>query len=203
MLVHRRFAPAVALTLALVGGAGAALAGPKDVQHCISPTGVDLNEFWGVSEAIVADFCTEIGLGEPWRVTQLWVVAPSYGPAPGSFEPAFPGATPAQDLLAKFVQVRHVVDPGSKHAKTYIFTGSDGLSTRTVDDRVAINAITTGVLQPVSVKPPAGQAAHVVETYWTLTAMHCDGIAASKARNCLPAGEFLVSRIFFTVEPLP
>lgn len=156
MLEPRRLAPGIALALVftLVGGAGAAFAGPKEVQHCISPSDLDLNEFWGVSEAIIASFCTEIGFGEKWRVPQLWVVASTYGPAPGSFEPAFPGATPAADLLAKFIQVRHVVDPGTKQEKTYIFKGSDGLSTRAVEDQVAINAITAGVLQPVSIDPP-------------------------------------------------
>lgn len=205
MLEHRRLASgvALALVLTLMGGAGAAFAGPNEVQHCISPNDVDLNEFWGVSEAIVAPFCTEIGFGEQWRVTQLWIVAPTYGPAPGGFEAVFPGATPAQDLLGKFIQVRHVVDPGTKQEKTHIFKGSDGLSTRPAGDLVAINAITAGVLPPASVDPPAGQGAHVVETYWTLAAMHCDGITASKKKNCLPEGEFLFSRLSFTVQPPP
>ena len=83
--------------------------GPKTVKPCISPTQVNLNERWGISDAIVAPFCTEVNSGRRWVVSNAWFVNPTFDSVPPGFVAA--GATPVEDFIAKFVGVKYVVVP--------------------------------------------------------------------------------------------
>jgi hypothetical protein len=56
--------------------------------------------------------------------------------------------------------------------------------------------VTLGTLKPLSVGD------HVVESYLSFSAMHCDGFGDVVADNCLPAGETLfLPTVSFTVTP--
>ena len=179
----------------LIFGVGAASPNTKG-EHCLAPDGTDLNELYGVSETIVAAFCPQVRTGEQWTTTTRWFVAHSYGPVPPGFVPA-PGATPVDDFLAKFVGVKYVIDPGTRQEQTYLFPNSDKLFIRDLGSSTLFNPITLGTLHPLS----AGQ--HVIEIYWRFSALHCDGIGASLADNCLQAGETLFNRVTFDVVLAP
>jgi hypothetical protein len=168
--------------------------GPKKaVEHCITPTGVDLNERYGVPETIIAPFCATLNSGRYWTVSDGWGMSPTFVAVPAGFVPA--GATPLEDYIAKFVGVKYVVDPGTHHEKTYVFANSADLGV--FDDGVAIlaNPVTLGTLKPLSV------GTHVVDSYLIFRAMHCDGFADSVEDDCLPPGETLFSRVQLTVRP--
>lgn len=167
----------------------AASAGPKPVTPCISPTEVNLNDRWGVSDAIIAPFCPNLAAGRRWAVSNAWFMGPAFDAMPPGFVPD--GATPVEDFIAKFVGVKYVVDPGTKQEKTYVFPSDETLG--------VLNAppfdVVLGSLKPASVGD------HVVGSYLLLSAMHCDGIGAVAEENCLPAGETLYQTIEFTVTP--
>jgi hypothetical protein len=182
------------LIACLAVGVGGASGGPKTVKPCITPTAVDLNERYGVAEAIVAPFCTEVNSGRRWTVSNAWFVNVTFEVVPSDFVPA--GETPLDDFIAKFVGVKYVVDPGTKKEKTYQFPNDDGLGI--VQDEGgfdAANPVTLGALKPLSV------GHHVVDSYLLLSAMHCDGLGDVVEENCLPAGETLFSTVTFTVTP--
>ena len=191
----RRFRRGVIVTLGLVVtslslGASESSAAPNSVTPCITPSGIDLNERYGVSEAIVAPFCPEIASGRRWRVSTPWFVSPTFDAVPDGFEPA--GETPIEDFVAKFIGVKYVVDPGTTQERTYAFGNVDDLA---IIDDVLANPITLGRLGPSSVGD------HIIDTYLLFSAMHCDGLAASLEENCLPAGEVYYSSVQFTVTP--
>ena len=159
------------------------------------PTGVDLNVVYGVSAAIVAPFCTEIDAGHRWTVTNAWFMSPTFDIVPAGFVPA--GATPADDFIAKFEAMKYVVDPGPKE-KSYVFTNVEALAIRgplPPEGFFVANPITLGSMSPL--KP----GTHVVESYFVMSALHCDGLGDSVAGNCLQ-GVTLFSSIEFTVTPL-
>ena len=187
--------PLVVFATFLIFGVGAALPNTKG-EHCVIPDGTDLNEFYGVSETIVVPFCPPLRTGEHWTTTSRWFVAPSYGPVPPGFVPA-PGATPADDFLAKFVGVKYVIDPGTRLEQTYVFPNSDKLFIGLVDGLTLFNPITLSRLHPLA----KGQ--HVIERYWRMSALHCDGIGDSLADNCLPEGDTFFGAFPFDVVQAP
>ena len=168
--------------------------GPKaDRDHCISPSGVDLNVLFGVTEQIVTYFCTEVETGEQWRPGALWVVGETFASVPPGFTSPYPN--PLADFVAKLVQVRYVVDPETKHERSYTFPNSDKLWTGPAGPgAVAINTATLGRLHPL---PPGD---HLVRVFWTFSATHCDGLGTVPADNCFPAGETLYAPTQFTVS---
>lgn len=173
----------------------------KPGNHCISPSGTDLNLALGISAQIVAPTppflsgCDKVGSGEQWTVAgQVWTMAQTFEEVPGGFVPA--GDTPLADFLAKFEAVKYVIDRGTKQEKTVAFPNSNALVLADPDEGLDIvTATTLGTLKPL----PVGK--HVVESYWVFRAMHCDGIVANVDENCLPAGETLFIRVRFEVVP--
>jgi hypothetical protein len=181
---HRALARVVALALTLtvaVAVPTTAAAGNSDGNHCIAPWGADLNEEWGVSEAIVWAFCTEVGAGQDWRVAAGWGVSTTFKKVPKGFVPA--GETPLEDFLAKFVAYKVVIDPGTTKERVYTFTDPAGLLISVSDDGAGINGVTMGTLDPLSI------GTHFVASYWVMSAMHCDGGGRSIEFNCLAAGD--------------
>jgi hypothetical protein len=181
-----------ALAASLVFGAGAAVANTRG-EPCVTADGVDLNQRYGVAETIVTPFCNRLRVGEHWRTPAAWLMAPAFDAVPAGFVPA--GATPLADFRAKLAGVRYVVDPGTRQERTYTFANSSRLWSGVIDGLAAVNTVTLGRLHPLS----KGQ--HVIDRYWQFSAMHCDGLAANAEENCLPAGEFLYSRVTFEVLP--
>jgi hypothetical protein len=185
---------ALAAACVLVTSAGGvAAAAEKEGNHCISPEGVDLNEFFGVSEQIVSSFCREVGSGEKWTMSLSWSVNTSFEVVPKGFVPV--GATPLEDFLAKFSGVKYVVDPGTEHSRTTEFRNVGDLFIGTFAGLPRVSPITLGTLKPL----PVGK--HTVVVYWELSAMHCDGKGAVLDKNCIPAGESTRNTVTFEVTP--
>jgi hypothetical protein len=170
-----------------------AAAKKKSGNHCISPSGADLNAVFGVSAQIVATFCTNGGSGEKWTVAeQVWSVGQTFEHTPEGFEPT--GATPLADFLAKFAGVRYVIDPGTKREKAVFVPTSDALFVvDRAEDLDSVSPTPLGTLKPL----PVGQ--HVVEAHWVFHAMHCDGLGPDPALQCFPAGETLFHAVEFAV----
>jgi hypothetical protein len=173
--------------------AGKSLAGPKTVPHCITPTGVDLNERYGVSETIITPFCANLSSGRPWTVSNGWFMSPTFTAMPAGFEPA--GETPIEDFIAKLIGVKYVVDPGTSKEKTYVFGKDEDIGI--FDDGVTVvaNLVSLGTLKPLRIGD------HVVDSYLLFSAMHCDGFGDVVTDNCLPTGETLFSSVVFEVTP--
>ena len=174
-------------------GASGSSAAPNAVTPCFSPSGVDLNERYGVSEVIVAPFCTEVSSGRRWTVSNRWFMSPTFEAVPDGFEPA--GETPLEDFVAKFIGVKYVVDSGTSRERTYVFGKVADLAILDDGLDVFVNPLTLGALKPSSVGD------HVVDSYLLFNALHCDGLAAVLEENCLPAGETYFSSVQFTVTP--
>jgi hypothetical protein len=171
--------------------------GPNgSIPHCISPSGLDLNAFYGVTEQVAATFCPAIRTGRPWRPASRWDSAvnyDAYDELPIGFEPV--AARPQEDFIAKFQAVTYVIDPGTRQEKTVTFPKSASLFMVQQDDLDVTSPITLGVLQPLSVGD------HAVDVHWQLSAMHCDGFGDTIGENCLAAGDYLYGRWDFRVMP--
>jgi hypothetical protein len=183
---------ATTMVATVVGGASAA---PKPAAHCMTPSGADLTAAWGVSEAIVApwDGCTDVEAGRPWRVAQAWFMNTSFDEAPADFVPQ--GATPLEDFLAKFIGVKYVVDAGTSQARTFVLTNIGDLGTLEDSGGFAVaQALTLGTVRPLRV------GVHTVDTYFSMRALHCDGVGAIIDENCLPPGDTHYDHIVFEVH---
>ena len=187
---RRRLAAILFALLVSTGLPATATAGSSDGTHCIFPDGTDLNEGWGITEAIVWFNCTTIGAGEDWRVADGWGMNRKFQGKPKGFVPA--GDTPLTDFLAKFVAAKVVVDAGTPGEQVFVFTDASKLL---VGDNT-VNAVTMGVMPAL----PVGQ--HTVDAYWVMRALHCDGFPKPKG-GCLPAGESLGFSTDFEVVAHP
>ena len=130
----------------------------------------------------------------------FWFVGDAYYDAPPGYVPA--AETPLADLVSKLTAVKVVVDGGTKHERTTVFTPAEVLRTDLTLDQFfqpgddvppLPMAITLPRMQPLKV------GEHTVEVVWMLSAMHCDGLGASVADDCLPAGNASFGRQSFTV----
>jgi hypothetical protein len=110
---------------------------------------------------------------------------------PKGFERA--GATPLEDLIAKFIGVKLVVDPGTAQEQTYVFTNADDVGMIEENGFDVVNTVTMGTLEPLSV------GRHVVDAYFSMSAMHCDGLGRVVEENCLLAGDSFYVQITFEV----
>jgi hypothetical protein len=175
----------------------------KPGNHCISPTGRDLNLFYSISAQIVAPSrfgfvgCDTVGAGERWVDTHAWAMEHRFVSVPMGFTSAWD--SPLEDFLAKFVGVRYVIDPGTTHEQSVFMPTSDQLFIGTDTAGLAlVNPGTLGTMHPL----PIGE--HVFDVYWVFSAMHCDGIGndPTPGGNCFPAGETKFTRdVAFTVVP--
>jgi hypothetical protein len=185
---------ALAAACVLVTSAGGAAAvDSKEGNHCISPEGADLNEFYGLSTQLVASFCDEVGSGEQWTPSLSWRLNHTFEAVPEGFVPA--GTTPLEDFVAKFSGVRYVIDPGTNQSKTTVFENVGDLFIGTFSGFPRVSPVTLGTLNPL----PIGE--HTVEVYWEFSAMHCDGFDPVSNASCIPAGETKVNTRTFEVTP--
>jgi hypothetical protein len=164
----------------------AALTAPA---HCVSPVfgNLDLNVFYGVTEQIVAPGCSEINVGQKYRVWAGAWMNDAFDAVPTGFVPI--GDTPLEDFVAKFVAVKYVVDPGTDEEETFVFPNSGTLWTGTgigpgiLFTLQHVNTLTLNTLHPLPVGP------HRIDLYWTFSAMFCDGLSDSIEQSCIPAGD--------------
>lgn len=165
-------------------------------NHCITPFGTDLNILFGISTQIVTPFCTQVDSGEAWTTPggTRWVMNTSFATVPEGFIAA--GATPLEDLLAKFRGAKVVVDAGTSEEKTYIFPKSNKLWMGNLGGFPAVQTVTLTILKPLSV------GTHTVQLYWLFSAMHCDGFGNVVQDNCLGPGEVAYGPLI-TFQVLP
>ena len=166
-----------------------ASAGTRDGNHCVFPPDGDFNEAFGITEAVVWFCNTEIGSGQDWRTNMAWGMTEKYTVKPKGFVAG--GETPLDDFLAKFVGVRIVIDPGTSQQRTYVFTDTSKL---VVLEPALVMSFDMGVMAP----PAVGH--HYLESYWSMSGVHCDGYA-KKLEDCMPAGDSLGFATDFTVTP--
>ncbi|MDQ3662761.1 MAG: hypothetical protein M3454_17255 [Actinomycetota bacterium] len=62
---------AVAGLATFVGAYSPAAAGGNPGNHCITPAGDDLNEYFASDDALIAPFCTQVRKGDRWRAIVL------------------------------------------------------------------------------------------------------------------------------------
>jgi hypothetical protein len=163
-------------------------------NHCITPTGIDLNALYGISKQIVTPFCNQVDSGEHWSAAgPAWFMNTSFEAVPDDFVPA--GETPLEDFLAKFVAIKYVVDPGTRQEQTYVYPTGDELWTGTVAGFPSVWPGTLSNLQPLSV------GEHFIVVYWVFNAMHCDGFGTVVDEFCLGPGEIAYTGVRFDVTP--
>jgi hypothetical protein len=174
----------VVLSASLAIGPGAAFAGPRSGNHCLTPVGDDLNEVFGTTDAFVAPFCSEVAFGERWRpIGALFVAGSDYVFPPG-YVPS--RSDLVADFLAKFVSARYVVDPGTARERSYTFARR-----RLVFRRRALPDGTQLVRWTTPSMHPLLPGDHSVRQYVTLTADVWDGLGVDPAVNLVPAGVVL------------
>lgn len=165
------------------GGSSHVVASRRQHQ-CVGPTGIDLNEFYGVSEQIVSLACgAEAHAAELWRTTIRWFVAKTFQSFPPGFVPA--AASPPEDFVAKFVGIKHVIDRGTRQERTYFFENGGNLwRADAEEDSVLFNTITLGTLKPQHL------GEHTLELHLVFNGMHCDGFPHGTVEdNCLGPGD--------------
>ncbi|GAB3057141.1 hypothetical protein GCM10027053_18440 [Intrasporangium mesophilum] len=186
---------ASAATLPCMGGlaAATAAASPLSSEHCISPTGVDLNVTYHIHGRIVSRFCTEAFAGERFSPASGWFMSPTWTIAPAGFTPVAP--TPPEDFVARLEGVQYVVDAGTAQQRTVFFPDGPQLGIVDAGGLVVANAVTLGRIGPLS----AG--AHTLDTYPILNGPTCDGLGDSTVDNCLPGGTTWFDSYDVTVLP--
>lgn len=182
----RSLATVTALVLtAFVVNAGATLAVPPQDHNCLSPSGLNLNELFGISERIIGPpACRETFAGERWvRSQATWATAASAAEAvyPEGYTPAQPNSI--DDFNAKFAGARFVHDRGTAQERSFTF-GPEILRTGFVENGLPFSGFSSPAFHALSV------GEHTTTVFVTMSAEHCDGLVANPDENCLPAGEF-------------
>ncbi len=183
---------AVAASLVLAAAPASGQRPTRD-NNCIHPSsGVSFNELFDVPEQFVNPVCTGLTAGEHWRPTVGWFAAETADAVyPPGYVPLY--ANPIHDALAKLT-IKMVIDGGTNHEKTYLFTPSDVDAFRTDvnihDINPAFPDLPGFILIPRMA--PLSPGHHTHEMILVLSAQHCDGTTTDEAESCLPAGEFSV-----------
>jgi hypothetical protein len=186
-------AAAVAASLAV--GAGSAAAGRvdppghKDANQCFWPSGVDVNQLFGVPEQFHHFlYCTEdLSAGEHWRPFVTWITGDGVDSVyPAGYVPLRP--LPIEDFVAKLT-VKVVTDGGTPQQKTYFFSPAAAVRTDITLDQLEPDAPQLGLAVTMPRMNPLSVGEHSYEVTWVLSAQHCDGLGAVVEENCLPAGE--------------
>jgi hypothetical protein len=190
-LLRRAVAAAAVVTASLaLAVPPASAARPTRDSDCVHPSGVSLNELFGVPEQFVAPICEGLTAGEHWRpIMNYFGADASDAVYPQGYVPLH--ANPVDDILAK-VTIKVVIDGGTSLQKTYTFSPTDEDTFRT-DVRVhelnpAFPDIPSFFIMPRMA--PLNPGHHTYEFVWVQSAPHCDGTSADESFSCLPAGEF-------------
>jgi hypothetical protein len=172
-----------------VGGASAGRVDPpghQDANHCVTDSGVDLNELFAVPEQFRNAFCRELSAGEHWPFA-FWVTDDGVESVyPAGYVPLDP--MPLVDFVAKLT-VKMVIDGGTPQEKAYVFSPDEAVRTDITADKVEPGFPPLPMAATMPRMQPLGVGEHTLELFWVLSAQHCDGLGAVVEENCLPAGE--------------
>jgi hypothetical protein len=171
-------------------------ASDSENNHCFAPGG-DANVIVDMSEQFVgAPGCAVVDTGEFYVPLIYWATNFSFEVVPDGFSPQ--GDTPMDDLFAKLVSLRYVVDAGTARERTLVFRPQDIARLDTFDEFLPWLP-PFPVVHFLAKLPPLPPGNHSVQTFWTVSALHCDGFDIAHRLNCFPPGETLYSTIRFTV----
>jgi hypothetical protein len=177
-------------------------AGNTGNNHCVSPEGVDANKLLGISEPLfLPGVCGDVikagefyvPLGTGWlTMNTFWEAVPA------DYTPSAP--TPLADFTSKVRSMIYVVDPRTKHERSYRFRARDIMDVRTIHDFFP----QTGPDWPVALflpkLPPLPPGDHHLSTSIEMSARSCNGLGTDPG-NCLPAGITRLQVCPFTVVP--
>jgi hypothetical protein len=191
----------LATTTLAAGGAWAATGGlpgtgdksfnpaaDSESNHCVSPEGVDANELLGISEQLVLPgVCDVVQAGEfyvyfnaPWSLNSSWEAVPA------DYTPSAP--TPLEDFISKVRSMTYVVDPGTKHERSYSFAAQDIMDVRSIHDFFPETGPDWPVALFLATLPPLPPGDHRLGAVIEMSARHCDGLGTDPAAHCLGAG---------------
>jgi hypothetical protein len=165
---------------------------PTRDNNCVHPSGISLNDLFGVPEQFVHHLICrdQLTAGEHWRPLQSYFGAEASNAVyPEGYVPLY--ASPVDDILAK-VALQVVIDGGTSQQKTYTFFPTDADTFRT-DLRIhdlnpAFPDIPSFFIIPRMAPLSPGQ--HTYQLIWVQSAEHCDGVSVDYSTSCLPAGAF-------------
>jgi hypothetical protein len=165
--------------------------GPRSAgNHCVSPEGVDANELLGISEQLLQpDACNVVETGEfyvPLGFPGFWWMNTSWEAVPADYTPSAP--TPLEDFISKVRSVTYVVDPGTKHERSYRFTAQNVMDVRTIHDFFPETGPAWPTVLFLAKLPPLPPGDHRLGTSIEMSARHCDGLGTDPVANCLGAG---------------
>lgn len=168
-----------------------------------------------------------IPAGSQFATDSAWITNKTYpkpiadglGAMPGGYH--FASNSPMEDFLSKIIEVKYVVldfvtgDPVTQFAfdPRTIFRRAqwgDLLGGRSIDpivdpalglglDEAAVRRLPLTSLPGIASPLPAGS--YLVQTVWTLSERHCDGLGLDPDNNCLAAGDNLMRVSRFDVFP--
>ena len=176
-------------------------AGDSERNHCVSPEGVDANELLGISEQIfVPEACAVVQTGEfyvPLGAPGFWYMNTFWESLPADYTPSAP--TPLEDFISKVRSMTYVVDPGTKHERSYRFRAQDIIDVRTLGDFFPETGPDWPTALFLAKLPPLPVGDHRLAASIEMSARHCDGLGTEPARNCLGAGITTITVCPFTV----
>ena len=163
-------------------------AGNTGDNHCVSPEGVDANELLGISEQLVLPgFCDVLQAGEFYAFfNAVWTMNTLWEAVPADYTPSSP--TPLEDFLSKVRSMTFVVDPGTKHERSYRFTAQDIMDVRTAHDFFPETGPDWPIALFLAKLPPLPPGDHRIGADIDMSARHCDGLGTDPSFNCLGAG---------------
>jgi hypothetical protein len=163
-------------------------AGNSEDNHCISPEGVDANELLGISEQLVEpSFCDVVQAGEFYVFfNAVWYMNTFWEAAPADYTPSAP--TPLEDFTSKVRSMTYVVDPGTKHERSYRFAAQDIMDVRTVHDFFPETGPDWPIAFFLAKLPPLPPDDHRIGAVIDMSARHCDGLGTDPSAHCLGAG---------------
>ena len=194
--------PALGVALVVLGALltvapTTAIARERAGNHCVNLGGDDLNAIFGTTDAIVAPFCTEVGVGDRWRAALRLNVAGADRVFPAGYEPSRPHLD--DDFLVKFVSMTYVIDAGTRRERVLAFpTSRLVLRTGALPDGTRF----IGWVSPRFSPLPPGD--HTVDQYVTLSDDFWDGLGRDPVINSIPDGQsFAASFTFRVVDQRP
>ncbi len=163
-------------------------AGNTGDNHCISPEGVDANELLGISEQLFTPgFCDVVQAGEFYVFfNAVWYMNTAWEATPADYTPSAP--TPLADFTSKVRSMTFVVDPGTRHERSYRFRAQSIMDVRTIHDFFPETGEDWPIAFFLAKLPPLRPGDHRIGAIIDMSARHCDGLGTDPATNCLGAG---------------
>jgi hypothetical protein len=184
------------------GDKGSRPAAHSKGNHCVSPEGVDANQLLGISEQLFQpDACNVFEAGEhyvPLGGPGLWTMNTYWETVPADYTPSAP--TPLKDFISKVRSVTYVVDPGTRHERSYRFRARNIMEVRTLHDFFPETGPNWPVALFLAKLPPLPPGDHRLGSVIEMSARHCDGFGTEPG-NCVGAGMTTLTVCPFKVVP--